>query len=147
VKNKKGDVNENKTRTTRKGRVVFNRRRHFFTLRRCVDILASLSNTLSSSELAQNPYACNALYEITRTAYYPVWQRAVYSAPDTEEKTLFAALEPELRAVFKQIVRETCDRVGEALGIPAYAREFVLNYLYDLIWNVIWTITDPFFEV
>jgi hypothetical protein len=132
---------------THKGRVIYKRKRHEMSLKDVVRMCERLSINLSREELSKNPYMCNAIFEIVRTAFYPIWQRA--SAPrelTTDDSSFFYNVEPKLRNEWKKMTFEICKEIGKELEIPQYIVDFVMDYLANTIWEVIWSITDPFFS-
>jgi len=132
---------------TRKGKVVYHRKKHVMGLKDVVRMLEKMSNTLTKEELELNPYICNALFEIVRTAFYPTWQRASAIRPPTQQESIFwKQVEPKLREAWKDSTFEVCVSVGEATGIPHNVINFVMNYLAEPIWDLIWSLTDGFFK-
>lgn len=135
------------SKCTRKGRVVYNRKKHPFTLMRVSNILESLSNTMSRTEIERNPFITNALFEIVRTAFYPAWQKSQNPVMKrTIAKTLGEEVENALRDYYKAKVFELCHSIGEEVGVPSKIRDGVIDYLGDFIWDVVWKITDPIFK-
>lgn len=132
---------------TSTGRIVYKRKKHYFSLSRVVHILEKLSVTLTTKELKENPYMCNALFEIVRTAFYPVWQNALHKdMQNTIAKQMGSEVEGVLRGLFQEQVFEVCHTIGEKMGVPDYVRDAVIDYFGQWIWDVIWKITDPFFK-
>jgi len=132
---------------TNKGKVVYRRKKHYMGVLDVVRSLEALSVRLTKAELSKNPYACNALFEIVRTAFYPTWQRAICSrAPTEEDKGFYAIVENQLRVEWKNITFDVCRRIGEEFEIPGSIIDFVMEYFANVIWNVVWSITDPFFK-
>lgn len=132
---------------TNKGKVVYKRKKHYMGVLDVVRSLEALSIRLTTDELAANPYACNALFEIVRTAYYPTWQRAVcIRTPTEDDKSFYTMVESQLRVEWKNITFDVCRRIGEEFEIPDYIINFVMEYFANVIWNVVWSITDPFFK-
>jgi len=112
-----------------------------------------LSNTLSSEDLQENPYACNALFEIVRTAFYPTWQRSLVTRPvdlaghyTNEDRSLWNSIAIELRNVWKDKTFELCRDVGEEMGIPGWIINLVMDYVANHIWNLVWDITGTFYS-
>jgi hypothetical protein len=131
---------------THKGKVHYHRKKHTLGVLDVIRMLEKLSVTLSREELAKNPYACNTLFEITRTAFYPTWQRAVAGrGPDLQETAFYVEIEAEMRAAWRQATYDVCEQIAEKLGIPGYIKDFVLNYMLGIVWDVVWRLTDPFF--
>jgi len=131
---------------TESGRVVYNRKKHELKLKDAVRMLERLSITQTTEELAENPYMCQAAFEIVRTAFYPTWQRAVYGNVTEEQRYFYDVIEPQLRVQWKNQTQEFIREIGKDLEIPENVINFVLKYFYDIIWDTIWRITDPFFR-
>jgi len=134
-------------RYTKKGRVVYKRKTHFLEVRDVVRQLEKLSVSKTKEELAQNPYICNTLFEIVRTAFYPTWQRAsAIREPGQLDTYFYSKIEPVLREQWKNIAFEVCITLGKDLGIPDYVIDFVMKYITGAVWDLVWSITDPFFH-
>lgn len=136
-------------KTTLLGRVVYNRGPHKFSLKDVVRILESLSNTMTHMDKEKNPFIINALYEIVRTAFYPVWLRAQHPgivAEKDESERLIDGMENRLRQIWQQQTFGLCREIGDAMGIPVYIQDFVINYLGGLIWDAVWKLTDGIFQ-
>lgn len=130
------------------GRVVYNRKKNPFKLRDVLRIAISLANTMTTEQKEDELWQINAIFEVVSNSFYPVWQRAANPPqPNTfETKQLFYEIETELRQAWYEKTFEICDRVGEEMGIPKAVREWVVSYMGNFIWDVIWKVTDPFFK-
>lgn len=131
---------------TNAGRVVYARKKHYMGLKDVVRQCEALSIRLTKTELAANPYMCNALFEIVRTAFYPTWQRTLRPRPPAkEDEDFYIALKGYLQQRWRDATIQVIEEVADQVGVPEGVQNFVLFYFFDIIWDVIWKLTDPFF--
>ena len=144
---KKSDHIKDWARKTNTGRIVYHRKKHFFTIKRLVTIAEELTLRLKPEDYYREVYACHALFEVARNTYEPFWLDTL--RPTIEEETIriyWQKVEPVLREAWRKETRNICDEIGKAFKIPQSVRNFVLKHMFDTIWNVIWKLTDPLFR-
>ncbi|GAI15810.1 unnamed protein product [marine sediment metagenome] len=130
--------------TSRKGRVVYTRKKHEMGLRDVVRMLERLSINLNIEEMEKNPWMIHALYEIVRTAFYPIWLKAINPGIKKEQKTLknllFFFLSPEIIEKIRQIL----EQVAVEHYVPRYIINAWFRYLKTMWTNII-KMTDCLF--
>lgn len=132
---------------TNKGRVVYKRPVHSFTLKDVVRILEKLSNTMTIEQMEQEVYMINALFEIVRTAFYPIAQKVMYPSPNPGYAYfLWDHAEYEIRKMWRDETLKICRLIGEKYGIPGPVIDFVINFLGIHIWNIVWKMSSLFFK-
>ena len=127
---------------TNSGRIVYNRDKHFFSIKRIVTIAEDLTKRLTPDEYRANVFACHALFEVARNAYEPWWLDSIQlSIPET----FWREIEPELREAWKDQTEKVCYEVAEAAGVPDEWAEAVIDAIFEHVWDTIWRLTDPLF--
>ena len=137
-----------KYRTTIKGRVVYRRKKHYFSIVRLTTIAEDLTKRLSPSDYISELFACHALFEVARTAYEPYWLDSLRppAADQAGMAYFWEVIEPKLREAWREKTLEICRSIGENMGIPEWVINFVLENLFGIIWDVIWQLTEPLFR-
>lgn len=132
---------------TNKGRVVYDRKKHYFTIKRIATILENIKKRHSSEELYDQALAINALFEIVKNSYYPYALDVMFphNRAGGLDHELWKAIEHELRAAWKDKTFKLCRQIGMSMGIPEEIINFVMDYLADHIWNIVWRLTSVFF--
>ena len=89
----------------------------------------------------------NALFVVVETGLYPYWLDSLRPATDQQVlREFWTAVEPVLRAEWKNMTIEICRSIGEKMLIPEYIIDFVLDNMFDTIWDIIWDLTRPLFR-
>ena len=133
--------------TTKTGRVVYERKPHEMRIKDTIRMLERMS-LRGPAWIQEQLFPCHALFVIAKNTYEPFWLDSITLGPDRDPLVtrLWNAVEPSLREVYQNQVREICNTIGEEIGIPLRVREFVLDVFFKHIWNVIWSLTNPLFR-
>lgn len=130
--------------TTRKGKVVYKRKKKLWQVHQVGNIAVSIIHNYDPEYLKTQVLGINYLYEVVRGGLYPYYLD-VKEPQRREGDPLWRAIEAEIRELWKEGTFEVCRRVGTALKVPEWIQDLVIDVLGEFIWNTIWKMTDIIF--
>ena len=136
---KKGGTWKNQTKT---GRVVYDRKKHPFTISRLSDILNKINSTRSYSDLKDEALAIRFLNEVVSLGLFPVYLRTIskhkrISSGRHSVKTadIMEEYNKKLYAAYKEQARLIAFDAMEAAGIPEKMAKVLGTVFFDWYWE------------
>lgn len=146
-------------KSTEKGRIIYNRRKHEFRVRDVLNIILNMSNKPLEWWVGQE-LQCLAVYQVAKNSFYPTYLNHVFRlhwlklTPNQRDHE--AAVQNEIKIHdLKAIIRtKTRTHVHDAINfvntyilgvVEVIISEFVFGF-FDDVFDLVWDYWDPYFS-
>jgi len=131
---------------TWKGRVVYKRKKNVWKIKNVINILIRMNNDYPKEDLKQQAIGINSLKQIVDLSFYPIYAKATKPV-ETIDKITGSFLSTTVEQQFKILAADAVRRICAEVGIPSSLVEFLLDILFEPIWQLMDKVIDTFTDL